>query len=202
MPHEYLHLSQHGQVMIDRLLPGDAQVTLESYFDAVTRCRTTANGVFGLKAHFNQAIPHFKSGFMAHYFGELKFIVVKRRDRLGQAISGVIAEQTGSWTSLENQKASPVYDSQALETNIGSILYQEFLWERFLEVNSFSFHTVFYEDLVENTHSTLNSLASYLGEELGTFDPAMGANASGLTRQADATNVEWRQQYEDNFILV
>ena len=59
VPHEYFHLSQHGKLLIQRLITNheSRDVTMKEYLETVMQHRTTPNGVFGIKGHFNQVKP-------------------------------------------------------------------------------------------------------------------------------------------------
>lgn len=201
VPHEYFHFSQHGQFLVNRFLPGNAQVDLNTYFDAIVRHRTTPNGLFGIKAHLNQAFPHFKSGFVTQYFGALKFVVIKRNDVLGQAISSVIADQTGKYTSHETAAAQPKYSSEAIESAANSLLAQQYFWDNFLRVNRFEAMTVYYESLVERPSNTLIEVCKFLGVDKEAANIETDLTNAGLERESNETNESWRQEYEKAFLV-
>lgn len=193
VPHEYLNIPKHGRQLIARLCQNSPEpASREEYFDVIQRHRTSANGVFGLKAHINQCLVFFQEGFLTGYFGDLKYIHIRRRDTLGQAISMSIATQTDSWTSHEKSTATPQYSDESLRGDISTILYHDYIWEQFFAVNQISPCTVFYEDLLEQPNVEVRRVADFLGvNDAPTVDLAN----TDLSRQAGGINDEWRQRF-------
>jgi LPS sulfotransferase NodH len=100
MPSEYLN-PVAVRMLVPRLLPGTApgSVPFATYMEAVQRARTSADGWFGIKlqpaqlaafAPGDQALFDFAASFQ-------RIVVLSRRDKLGQAISGTLAQLTGTW---------------------------------------------------------------------------------------------------------
>jgi LPS sulfotransferase NodH len=100
MPSEYLNPIA-VRMLASRLLPGTApdSVPFAAYMRAVQHVRTSADGWFGIKVQPGH-VAAFAPGdrglydFAASY---QRIVVLTRRDKLGQAISGTIAEVTGTW---------------------------------------------------------------------------------------------------------
>ena len=100
MPSEYLN-PVAIRMLAPRLLPGSAadSVPFAAYMAAVQRARTSADGWFGIKLQPAQ-LAAFAPGdralfdFAASY---QRIVVLSRRDKLGQAISGTLAQLTGTW---------------------------------------------------------------------------------------------------------
>jgi LPS sulfotransferase NodH len=100
MPSEYLN-SVAIRMLAPRLLPGTATESLPfaTYMEAVQRARTSADGWFGLKLQPAQ-LAAFAPGDRALFDFAASFqriVVLSRRDKLGQAISGTLAQITGTW---------------------------------------------------------------------------------------------------------
>lgn len=100
MPSEYLN-PVAIRMLAPRLLPGTSadSVSFAAYMTAVQRARTSPDGWFGLKlqpaqlaafAPGDQALFEFAASFQ-------RIVVLTRRDKLGQAISGTIAQLSGTW---------------------------------------------------------------------------------------------------------
>jgi LPS sulfotransferase NodH len=100
MPSEYLNPAA-VRLLAPRLLPGcqPDTVPFATYMQAVQRVRTSADGCFGLKlqpaqlaavAAGDRALFEFAASFD-------RIVALSRRDKLGQAISGTIAQLTGTW---------------------------------------------------------------------------------------------------------
>jgi LPS sulfotransferase NodH len=100
MPSEYLN-PVAIRMLAPRLLPGTAadQVPFAAYMSAVQRARTSADGWFGIKLQPAQ-LAAFAPGEGALFDFAASFqriVVLSRRDKLGQAISGTLAQLTGTW---------------------------------------------------------------------------------------------------------
>jgi len=100
MPSEYLN-PVAIRMLAPRLLPGTVadQVPFAAYMAAVQRARTSADGWFGIKLQPAQ-LAAFAPGDRALFDFAASFqriVVLSRRDKLGQAISGTLAQLTGTW---------------------------------------------------------------------------------------------------------
>jgi LPS sulfotransferase NodH len=100
MPSEYLN-PVAIRMLAPRLLQGAAAETVPfaEYMTAVQRARTTTDGWFGLKLQPAQ-LAAFAPGDQALFDFAASFhriVVLSRRDKLGQAISGALAQHTGTW---------------------------------------------------------------------------------------------------------
>jgi trehalose 2-sulfotransferase len=194
VPHEYLNVSRHGQFLIKRLLPDHVgEVPMETYFDALVSRRTTSNGVFGLKAHFNQSLPQYTNGFIPWYFGPIKHVVIRRRDILGQAISLVIAAQTGKWTSHEKATAEPVYSHEDIAKSIEVTKYYNKLWDDLFVLNKIEPWTLYYEDLLERPQQEIQGVVDFVGVRA---DVDVNLEDAGLKREATPLNAEWRKRFQ------
>lgn len=118
LPSEYLH-PKAIQMMSPRLIAGVGEkqkIPLGKYMRAIERARTTEDGYFGIKVqpsqllaalgHQEKLIPHFMERFD-------RIVLMTRRDKLGQAISGTIAQATGKWF---NDGAKPEMDAVSMVT--------------------------------------------------------------------------------------
>ena len=100
VPIAYLHLPAHFPFLAHRWnCLNDNYVDIHKYFKSCFRWRTSKNGVFGMKTHWNHFEYFLKSGILHYYFPNTKFVFLRRQDLLGQAISLELANQTGQWTS-------------------------------------------------------------------------------------------------------
>jgi LPS sulfotransferase NodH len=114
MPGEYLDPAA-ARMLAPRLLPGTPleSIPFANYMRAVQRARTSADGCFGIKVQPAQ-LAAFAPGDRAlfDFAGSFERIVVlTRRDKLGQAISGTIVQLTGTWF---NDGAPPAMDDARL----------------------------------------------------------------------------------------
>jgi LPS sulfotransferase NodH len=102
LPSEYLHPKAIA-MMSGRLMP-DAndgeKIPLGKYLRGLERVRTTADGAFGMKVQPMQILTLVQKDrkSLLNFIGRFdRIVLMTRRDKLGQAISGAIAAQTGKW---------------------------------------------------------------------------------------------------------
>jgi len=106
VPSEYLNGRVIPQIS-QRLLAGKPQAgqmtgSLQSYMQLVESARTTPGGCFGTKVQINQLMPLFKNDLdsAAKFLQRFNaMVVMTRRDKVGQAISGAISTLSGKWFS-------------------------------------------------------------------------------------------------------
>lgn len=101
LPAEYLN-GLTVQALAPQLLPagGGKGAPMGQYLSALEAVRTTADGCFALKVQPNQLLPLFRGKAaqvpqFLHRFDRL--VLMTRRDKLGQAISGALAMATRQW---------------------------------------------------------------------------------------------------------
>ena len=104
-----------------------ATVNIRKYLGAVEKVRTSSTGRFGIKIQPNQIFPLFNGDlvsvatFLQAYDA---LIVLTRRDKLGQAISGAIADLTDHWRSDGQAPDLAGIDRQRLMSEIANKLAQ------------------------------------------------------------------------------
>lgn len=196
VPHEYFHLAQHGKLLIQRLIdPGlSRNVTMREYLETIVRHRTTPNGVFGIKGHFNQCQPHFKSGLVGQFFGEMKYVAIRRRDMLAQAVSLVIASQTGKWTSHEEKQNEPSYSYERIEGAMSVGVFHNYLWDLFYDANNIEACIVYYEDILERPQEEIQRVVNFVGVEQ---EVSVDLSDAGLQKEATPLNLEWQERFRN-----
>lgn len=149
--------------------------TLLGYYARVQARRTTANGAFGLKLHFNQ----FQKLFMDHNkvteagvkFLKLHshFVLTSRRDKIAQALSKLAASRSEIWNS-KNPVDAGKQNHTFSRSDVPEILYhlrqtmmEELNWKSICEQLQLRCIEVVYEDLVGSPHSELGRVYSFLG---------------------------------------
>jgi LPS sulfotransferase NodH len=157
-------------------------------FKQLLRIRTSPTGWFGVKAHW----PHFdaiaKTPSLLGIFHFQRFIQIVRRDRIAQAVSLVIAQQTSAWISFQKPQREPTYDAAAIEAAIISIDYQLAEWARFYKANQIIPLVLVYEDLVNDPSAAVTRVLSHCNViDSVTVEPV----PIRPKRQATALNKAW-----------
>ena len=135
--------------------------------------RTSPNGVFGIKMHLPQLLrvcsPDDRYAHAARFLrGMDRLVWIRRRDRLAQAISKVIADKTEIWTSEEARRV----EAERIEVHPGDclkMLHQvcsgDAGWENLLRAQGFAACEVWYEDLVAGYEAEMRRVLDWLGLE-------------------------------------
>lgn len=86
----------------------------------------------------------------------MKFVYLRRHDKLRQAISWLRAEQSGIWTSLDQNNKGYCYNRELIQEKLIDIIDQETRWNKFFENTPHI--NMFYEDLDYNVISDIEKL--------------------------------------------
>jgi LPS sulfotransferase NodH len=161
------------------------------YIPELLRRKTSPNGVFGMKVHWDQ-LWQINDADPAAVFPNLHFVHMGREDLLRQAVSWVRAVQTNQWASSHAALAQPAFDAEEITRYLDRIREHYAAWEQYFEARSIDPARVVYERLVEEPEQTLHSVLSYIG----VAPPAAPAREPlELERQADALTDEWVARY-------
>lgn len=189
-PKEYFNYI-HRDDFVERWGPMDTP----AYVDGLLRHRTSPNGVFGLKAHFNQ----WQQDVLAHgldpdeLFPDLHCLFITRGDRLRQAISLAKAMETGQWNIQgEGEVRAARYDFDAIGRYRGAIEQEERMWHKWFERTGRAPVTVTYEELSGDYEATVRRVLDGLGiDSAGVEIPP-----SRLKVLRNAETEEWVERYE------
>ncbi len=192
-PAEYLNVG--GGRMLRHVMERRLQATSpEDYFAKLLACRTSSNGVFGMKAHYN----HFERALdwcpeMLRLLTPVTYIYLSRRDTVAQAVSMAKAIQTNKWTSMDDDAKTVLnYDERLIGQCLEEIQGQKIGWLRWFELNNITPFVLNYEDLITNTAGAIGSVIKLLdvlddkGCEL--YPPA-------VEKLADGINAEWAARF-------
>ncbi len=200
VPHEYFYIQAHGLPLIERFcINTKPHLKLNDYIRAIKRYRTTPNGVFGVKSHFNQLLSLFDYGLLNRYFPKMKFVRIVRRDVIKQAVSLSIAAQTNKWTSHGEAVRQPLYNAEEITRYLHSILTEISGWEKFNSVNNIDPHIVYYEDIVGDASGVCRNLCRFVGVDTD-FD--FDISQADLSKQGGRRNDEWAAKYRSEHGLV
>lgn len=172
-----------------------------------------ANPVFGLRMQ-RPSFPFFATALASLYpnapaerqrledaFGPTLFISLNRPDKIEQAISYVIAEQTGLWhraaDGSELERVSPPqpprYDEYAIARELTALQKMQDEWEEWFAREGITPHRISYDHLSEAPQATLASILKALG-----LDPSAAATITPPTAKlANQTNQEWAKRFRE-----
>ena len=187
-PHEYFGFYSTLLQMSARLQAR----TLVEYFNRLLPLRTSANGVFGIKTHFDHLQFMMLAGILER-LERLTVIAIERRDTLAQAASHARALQTNQWTSLEGvAQRAPEYDPKLIAWCQNHLAAQRQGWRDFFAKNGLSPIAVDYDDFLADPDATTRGIV-----ERARFPdaPVSPTSLPETTPQSDALNAEWIERY-------
>lgn len=167
---------------------------------------TTPNGVFGTKLPANHTgtflrraseaagrpLTSLKEGFELH-FPNLHYLLLKREDKLAQAVSLYRAAMTGQWRLAAGGEPTtrPIeYDYYGIARCYQHILASNAYWEGFFTTHNISPLTLTYEELVNEYESSMRRILASLGLPWHRTPPPRTA------RQADERSREWAERFK------
>jgi len=182
-PFEYLH-PDHLDRWRKTLGTSDLPATLRQLF----QIRTSPNGWFGVKAHWD----HFEFGRASA--GDVlkfeRFIRIERKDRLAQAVSLALARQTRSWMSIQEKSAEPQYDEHKIAHALSILDRDTRAWDRWFAKARVEPCFVYYEDLVADPLAVLNTVLPQFG-----LAPLDSLPAVPTAKQGSQLNEDWKRRY-------
>ncbi len=189
VPFEYANPANLAEWM-RRLGTASPQATLE----ALVARRTTANGVFAIKAHFSHCESLGGPERFLGFWPNLKVVHLCRADVLRQAISYAVARQTGVWiTGQEAESDTADYDPALIAECLDDIAVQNARWVSTFAAAGITPLSLGYEETAEDVTAAVNRIARFAGV-IGAGDAISVTTAT--TRQARAGRTEdWISRY-------
>ena len=171
----------------------------DDHLAKVRREGTTPNGVFGAKlmwAHLEDLGHRLSAPDLSALVDELfhrpRFVWVRRRDAVRQAVSLWRAMQTQSWRAgNETATGEPQYSYAALQHLVRLLGAHDAAWERFLAAKDHVL-TLTYEDIDSDLGGALARTLAHIG-----VDPVPRTLEAlpTMRRQSDQRSEEWAAAY-------
>lgn len=201
-----VHAEVEGQI---RRRFGAEKDPLEAYLMKVIRFSKTKNNVFAWKAHWHQfehfwqrllgvplAAPGVDRGLFMEVFPNLRYIWLRRRDRLRQAISYEKAIQTEMWRSYagrsQTPKSRPAFDKARVDTRLNEIDRMEAAWDAFFTRHGIEPLVIWYEDFIPDYEKTVLGLLRHLEIRL---PEKFSVPSPRLLKQSDEETEKWIEAY-------
>lgn len=164
---------------------------LKELFPLFLRYRTSPNGTFVVKAHWHQFEP-FAGSFESISGGRCidKTVWLYRESLFSQAISYVIAAQTGVWMSGSKPHGTASYDFDAIVEAATEIKRQNGCWNAYRNNCEREVLPLSYENLLVGDDKTQSELVRYLDlkNEL--------VPSKRTQKQASTLNTEWKERFK------
>jgi len=203
-PEEYF-LSKPGETWEKRW----GAPSRDAYVRNILEQNTGANGVFGtvvMWSYFErmlqmlQEIPAYKNlngaQLLATVFNKPKYIWMRRRNHVEQAVSWTIACQTGIWAQTEEKasqpRAVPQFDFKVIDEWCNRIAAHEAGWENYFRKNHIEPLVLFYEDVVASHRASAERVLEFLRLPVS---PGMEIPRPTVEKQATRISREWTESY-------
>lgn len=175
---------------------------MDDLFPKFVQHRTSPNGTFTLKAHWYQYKPYIDSlDRLTRGAGFEKVVWISRRNQLSQAVSKVIAAQTGVWISGAKPKGDARYDYDAIVGSADSIRRSNLHWlEHLSALPPERSIAVVYEDLLSDEF-VRDKVSEFLELDTKLKSP------DRTRKQSSDINASWKDRFidevrdEDRWIL-
>jgi LPS sulfotransferase NodH len=193
-PAEYLSYpgGRLGGKMAKRLEPSSHA----DYIAKVIACRTSKNGVFGVKVHFKDfqetlvRVPE-----ILNMLAPVSYIYVDRRDKLAHAVELARAAQTNRRVSALPQRAAPLcYDRNLISKCLGSLERAKLDWTRWFESRGIDPFVVTYEDLAADKARVVRSIVEFLGVQ--GDEPEKVRHLMEFELRTGGIKEEWAARFE------
>jgi len=167
--------------------------SLPAYFSVLPEL-VPHRGRIVAKASVDQLVMLADAGILPALGAQARYLLLERQDRLGQAISRVIASQNGRWTTAHASDvpdSALVFDRPAIEAEIAKIAHGNAGFYLFFAANGIvPLHTT-YEAVLADPGPVVDAVAALMGT--GTLRARPGEVRIG--RQANAVNAAWRRAW-------
>ena len=182
--------------------PRDGRID-EAFVRAALTAGTTSNGVFGGRI-MAETLPELTSGLAAAattpavtdvdllraQFGRLRFVHLRRRDVVAQAVSWARSLQTHFWhpgEAVVPGGQDPHYDEELIGRLVATIERFEADWTVWFGANGIAPCEVTYEELSADPPRAARKVLDHLGLDV----PSDRHLVVGHRRQADHLNADW-----------
>lgn len=167
--------------------------SFREYFEHVVR-RDARNGTYIVKAAPEQIVLLAQSGILDQIVERSDFLFLNRVDKLAQAISRTIAQQSNRWawdSPVDFADDRLVYAPEHITLQLCEVTVLNLSFEQFFGLNGIMPITVEYERLVAAPQRELDEIARRLGLPGLIMDPGR----LRYRRQANHINQAWRSRF-------
>lgn len=189
--------AEHFEAGPRRTLSGlwNADGDLLAYLAELFERTSTPNGVFATKVMAGE-LAELRAPLLGGAFPNPRYVWIRRRDTIRQAVSSEIARQTGIWSSagedLPIRTPRPRFDRAAIAACLQDIERAESSWRTFFSAAGVEPVQVWYEELADEYEGTARRVLGELGIEV---PPDLRLGPRQLSRQAGAVSERWVERF-------
>ena len=186
-PLEYFNASAR-RILNDPAYPDDPTLQVQQ----ILTTGATGNGVYGVKVFAYQNAAVAATLDWPRSLPNLTCIYLKRRDRLGQALSWARALQTSQYRSTQPKQGVAVYDARVIRERLEALAWEDTEWRQFFESRRIAPFEIVYEDFVVAPQETVDRIADFVGIRAAA---RIVHDQIDLAIQRNAETEEWRARF-------
>lgn len=189
VPFEYCNRANMAEWM--RRLDKDTPVAA---LTALMARRTTPNGIFGIKCHFEHGAALGGADKLIAALPNPRIVHLRRADVLRQAISFAVARQTGVW--IDGQIATSdtaEYDRDLIVDCLEEIVIQNALWTSLFQRLNLQPLELTYEEAVGDIGAVITSIARFAG--VVAPDQCVSGEAQTKRQSRNGRTNEWVERF-------
>jgi LPS sulfotransferase NodH len=186
------HLNPEGA--IKRTVERGSARTLREYANLLAA--KAKGGRFDVKGPISSFLFLYEMREIPERLDRWKFVFLRRKNIVRQAISQRIAARTGQWTSLMEARGTVVEDDYSFEEILRAtarISQQNERWERVFALFGIEPFRVCYEDFCNSIESTTWQIATFL--DLDNMPASPRPISPRIERQTSELNEIWERRF-------
>lgn len=169
----------------------------EGVMTEIQRRRTSPNGVFSIKIHYDQ-IKQF-GGFnnLVNSFPNAYYVLLSRNDVLKQSVSLSIASQTGVWISGQKPiNDNPKYEFAHIDKYLRKTILDNASWRYSLSASGCNYIEMDFDHVRHNLVQSIKNIANFIEIDL---DESEIPNDHVTKKQSNEINAEWSAKFISEF---
>jgi LPS sulfotransferase NodH len=170
---------------------------LQDVISKLQECRTSPNGVFGIKIHYSDIKEYGGFAKMVSLFPNAYYILLSREDVLKQAVSLSIARQTGVWIAGQDATSNTLkYSYNKIELCLKQTIIDNASWRYKFEASGCSYVEMNFDLVRNDLIGSIQQIAKFVGikvkqEKLPTVQVTK--------KQSSDINEEWARRFKAEF---
>jgi LPS sulfotransferase NodH len=181
----------------------------DAYIERVLQVNTGPNGVFGavvMWSYFErmlemlQELQQYKkftaAELLAELFNRPKYIWLRRKNRVEQAVSWALACQSGIWAQrvgvTPQTDVTPTFDFRVIDEWCNRIAAHEASWENYFGESQIDPLVIYYEDVVACHRTAAERVLDFLALPL---PHGIEIPPPAIEKQANEISVQWAASY-------
>ena len=153
--------------------------------------------IYGMKASVDQALMLMRAHIIPHYYRDVRWVLIERRDLVAQAISMFFAGQSKQWRSDQaaGSNPEPIYDFEKIRMQVQALSQRYTAMRSFCAVFGIKPYRIVYEEFSRDPLVGAQSLAAHLGVPNADIDESKVSTRV----QRNDRSAEFRERFLDEY---